>query len=107
MRWIPALRICVAASLLSGGAAHAADDGSFRIGDWSGRPYFSEQKDKKQKEKRFDRCSAQQTNADKITMIYSLDSHYMLGIEFIGYGCLLLAFTAVQYACLLTSAPKA
>ena len=31
----------------------------------------------------------------------------MLGIEFIGYGCLLLAFTAVQYACLLTSAVKA
>jgi hypothetical protein len=30
----------------------------------------------------------------------------MLGIEFIGYGCLLLAFTAVQYACLLTSALK-
>lgn len=31
----------------------------------------------------------------------------MLGIEFIGYACLLLAFTAVQYACLLTSAAKA
>jgi hypothetical protein len=31
----------------------------------------------------------------------------MLGIEFIGYGCLLLAFTAVQYACLLTPALKA
>jgi hypothetical protein len=31
----------------------------------------------------------------------------MLGIEFIGYGCLLLAFTAVQYACLLTSELKA
>ena len=31
----------------------------------------------------------------------------MLGIEFIGYGCLLLAFTAAQYACLLTSALKA
>jgi len=31
----------------------------------------------------------------------------MLGIEYIGYGCLLLAFTAVQYACLLTSPLKA
>jgi hypothetical protein len=31
----------------------------------------------------------------------------MLGIEFIGYGCLLLAFTAVQYACLLSPALKA
>jgi len=81
MRWVPALRICVAASLLSGGAAHAADDGSFSIGDWSGQPYFSEQKNKKQKERRFDRCAAQQTNADKITMIYSLDSHYMWTFE--------------------------
>ena len=31
----------------------------------------------------------------------------MLGIEYISYACLLLAFTAVQYACLLTSALKA
>ena len=31
----------------------------------------------------------------------------MLGIEFIGYACLLLAFTAVQYACLLTPVQKA
>jgi hypothetical protein len=81
MRWFTALRICVAASLLSGGVAHAANDGGFRIGDWSGRPHFSEQKDKRQKERRFDRCSAQQTNADKITMIYSLDSHYMWSFE--------------------------
>jgi hypothetical protein len=43
--------------------------------------------------------------------LYGRDDGYgetaMLGIEFIGYGCLLLAFTAVQYACLLTSALKA
>ena len=51
MRWITALGICLAAGFLSGGLAHAANDGSFRIGDWTGRPYFSEQKDKKQKEK--------------------------------------------------------
>jgi hypothetical protein len=31
----------------------------------------------------------------------------MLGIEFIGYACLLVAFTAVQYACLLTPVLKA
>jgi hypothetical protein len=31
----------------------------------------------------------------------------MLGLEFIGYGCLLLSFTAVQFACLLTSALSA
>src|SRR6187401_1616940 len=80
MRWIPALRICVAASLLGGSAAHAAND-SIRIGDWILRPHFSEQKDKKQKEKRLDRCTAQLTNADKITMIFSLDSHYMWTLE--------------------------
>jgi len=31
----------------------------------------------------------------------------MLGIEYAGYGCLLLAFTAVQYACLLATPVKA
>lgn len=71
----------VAAGFLSAGGAYAANDGSFRVGDWSGRPYFSEQKDKKQKEKRLDRCAAQQTNAHKITMIFSLDSHYMWTLE--------------------------
>ena len=81
MRWAIALRICVAASLLGGGNANAANDISIRIGDWILRPHYAEQKDKKQKEKRLDRCSAQQTNADKITMIYSLDSHYMWTFE--------------------------
>jgi hypothetical protein len=81
MRWITALGICVAASLLGGSAAHAANDGSIRIADWILRPHFSEQKDKKQKEKRLDRCAAQLTNADKITMIYSLDTHYMWTFE--------------------------
>ena len=81
MRRITALCICVAASLLSGSATHAANDISIRIGDWVLRPHFSEQKDKKQKEKRLDRCSAQQTNADKITMIYSVDTHFMWTFE--------------------------
>jgi hypothetical protein len=81
MRWITALRVCVAASLLSGGVAPAANDVSIRIGDWILRPHFSEQKDKKQKEKRLDRCTAQLTNADRITMIYSIDTHYMWAFE--------------------------
>jgi hypothetical protein len=81
MHWVTALRICVAASLLGGGVAHAANDSGIRIGDWILRPHFSEQKDKKQKEKRLDRCSAQQTNADKITMIYSIDTHFMWTLE--------------------------
>src|SRR5262245_56996520 len=81
MRRITALRIFVAASLLSGGAARAANDISIRIGDWVLRPHFSEQKDKKQKERRLDRCSAQQTNADKITMIYTVDTHFMWTFE--------------------------
>lgn len=81
MRWTIAFHVCVAASLLSGSGAHAANDISIRIGDWILRPHFSEHKDKKQKERRFDRCSAQQTNADRITIIYSLDSHYMWTFE--------------------------
>src|SRR5262249_44554938 len=79
MRWVPALHICVAASLLIGNAAYAANDVSIRIGDWILRPHFAEQK--KQKEKRLDRCTAQLTNADKITMIYTLDTHYMWTLE--------------------------
>jgi hypothetical protein len=31
----------------------------------------------------------------------------MLGFELIGYGFLVVLFTATQYACLLTSAAKA
>ncbi len=31
----------------------------------------------------------------------------MVGIEFVGWGILTLAFTAIQYSCLLTSAGKA
>src|SRR6187401_3771142 len=73
--------LCVAAGLLSAGAAQAANDGSIRIADWTLAPHFSEHKDKRQKEKRLDRCTAQLTNADKITMIYSLDTHYMWTLE--------------------------
>jgi hypothetical protein len=31
----------------------------------------------------------------------------MLGFELIGYGFLILLFTGIQYACLLTTAQKA
>ena len=51
MRCVSTLSICVLASLSAGAAAHAANDVSIRIGDWILRPHFSEQKDKKQKEK--------------------------------------------------------
>ena len=81
MRWVTALGICVVASLLSGSVVHAADDISIRIDDWILRPHFSGQKDKKHKEKRLDRCTAQLTNADSITMIYSLDTHYLWSFE--------------------------
>ena len=81
MRLTSLLCIWVAASLLIGAAAHAANDVSIRIGDWILRPHFSEQRDKKPKDRRLDRCSAQLTNADKITMIYSLDTHYLWTFE--------------------------
>jgi len=81
MRRIATLRICIVAGLLSGGFANAANDISIRIGDWILRPHFSDQKDKKHKEKRLDFCSGQLTNADKITMVYSVDTHYRWTFE--------------------------
>jgi len=75
MRWVSLVLVCAAASLLGGGIARAANDGAFQISDWTGRAYFNH------KEKTLDRCSAQLTNADKITIIYSLDRHYMWTFE--------------------------
>ena len=80
MRLFVLASFCVA-TFFGACAAHAANDVSIRIGDWILRPHFSAQKDKKQKEKLFERCSAQQTNADKITVIFSIDSHYMWTFE--------------------------
>jgi hypothetical protein len=89
------LLICAATGFVSltglptGGAAQTANDGGFRVANdgsfsiagWSGRPYFTEIRDRKQKEKRFERCTAQQTNTDGISIIYSLDSHYTWTFE--------------------------
>ncbi|HZP70914.1 MAG TPA: hypothetical protein VFB29_13290 [Pseudolabrys sp.] len=102
MRPVGLICLCFAASLfglfglLGGGGARAANDvrgagdglirigndGSFRIGEWTGRAYFTEIRDnKKLKEKRLDRCAAQLTNPEGISLIYSLDSHYMWTFE--------------------------
>ena len=81
MRLLVLAQIGVVTGLLNSFAAHAANDVSIRIGDWVLRPHFSEQKDKKQKERRLDRCTAQLTNADRITMIYSIDTHYLWTFE--------------------------
>jgi hypothetical protein len=80
MRLLALFCVYMIAAVLSG-AVHAANDGTFRIADWNGRPYFTEVREKKQKEKRLDRCAAQLTNADGISIIYSLDSHYMWTFE--------------------------
>ena len=89
MRWTKVSRICIVLSLLSASAVHAQNSGSIRIGDWILRPHYGEQKDKKQKTKLLERCTAQQTNADKITMIFSLDSHYMWTFELANPSCAL------------------
>src|SRR5690242_976036 len=75
MRCFGIFGVCVAATLLGNGVAHGASEGAFQIGDWIGRPHFN------LKEKRLDRCTAQLTNPDRITMIYSLDRHYMWTFE--------------------------
>ena len=71
MRCLGFFGLCMAATLFGNSFGYAANEGAFQVGDWVGRPHFN------QKEKRLDRCSAQLTNPDKITMIYSLDRHYM------------------------------
>lgn len=75
MRWLTLFAVCVTATLWGVNVGRAANEGAFQISDWVGRPFFS------QREKRFDRCSAQLTNSDKITVIYSLDRHYMWTFE--------------------------
>ena len=67
--------ICAVGGTCAAGPAHAANDGPFQIGDWVGRTHWN------QKDKRLDRCSAQLTNPGKISMIYSLDRHYMWTFE--------------------------
>src|SRR5262245_51350269 len=64
-----------AVCLFTLGTSHSANEGTFQIGDWVGRAHWN------QKDKRLDRCSAQLTNPDGITMIYSLDRHYMWTFE--------------------------
>jgi hypothetical protein len=75
MHWPSLLGICLASSLFGGSIARAANDTTFQIGDWTGRAHWN------QKEKHLDRCSAQLTNPDKITVIYSLDRHYLWTFE--------------------------
>src|SRR5512135_1873051 len=75
MRWRSLIVVFVGTILFSGSIAPAANDGAFQIADWTGRAYWN------QKEKRFDRCSARLTNSDNITIIFSLDRHYMWTFE--------------------------
>src|SRR5262249_16794167 len=75
MRGFSLLAICLAGSLFGASPARAANDSTFQVGDWTGRAHWN------QKEKQFDRCSAQLTNPDKITVIYSLDRHYTRTFE--------------------------
>jgi len=75
LRGFSLLAICLAGSLFGASPARAANDSTFQVGDWTGRAHWN------QKEKQLDRCSAQLTNPDKITVIYSLDRHYMWTLE--------------------------
>lgn len=72
-------RICLlvlcAAYLCSSASTDAASDSNFRIFDWVGRASWSKQ------ERKFDHCSAQLTNADRITITFLLDRQYVWGLE--------------------------
>ena len=80
MRWVSLVVACVAIALAGPRTGYAANDGALPIPDWTVRPSFGP-KEKNQKEKALERCSAQLTNADRITIIYSLDRHYMWTFE--------------------------
>src|SRR5262245_22880626 len=75
IRWLSLIIVCGAMGLFLASPGHSANEGAFQVGDWVGRAYWN------QKDKRLDRFSAQLTNAGKITMIYSLDRHYMWTFE--------------------------
>ena len=70
------LVLCAAMYLCHGEVVRAASDSSFRIFDWAGRVSWNKQ------DKQLDHCSAQLANADGITIIYSLDRHYVWSLEF-------------------------
>jgi hypothetical protein len=74
MRWV-SLSVLAAINFFMSAAAYAAGDGTFHIADWVGRAYWNKQ------EKQLDHCSAQLTNADKITIIYSLDRQYVWSLD--------------------------
>ncbi len=80
MRCVSLVLVCLAIALSGNRIGHAANDGAVPIPDWTIRPSFA-QKEKNQKETTFERCSAQLTNADRISIIYSLDRHYMWTFE--------------------------
>ena len=75
MHWLRLLAICLLGCIFGGSPARTANDNSFQIGDWTGRAHW------KPKEKQLDHCSAQQTNPDRITIIYSVDRHFMWTFE--------------------------
>jgi len=77
MRWFYLFIMCAAIGHFDGGAARAANDGAFKILDWNGRAYWTQNR----KDRQFDRCSAELTNTDKISIIYSLDRHFMWTFE--------------------------
>ncbi len=74
LRWPKNALFCAALMLSCATTAQAAD-GTFRIFDWVGHAYWNKQ------ERLLDRCSAQTTNADKITITYSLDRDYVWALE--------------------------
>src|SRR5262245_11144621 len=71
IRWSSLMSVCGAMGLYAASSGHSANESACQVGDWVGRAYWN------QKNKRLDRCSAQLMNPGKITMIYSLNRHYM------------------------------
>jgi len=66
---------CILGLIFDCGLAGARAIGKFRIGDWVGSTYRNDHT------RRFDHCAARSTNADGITIIYSLDRSYIWSFE--------------------------
>lgn len=75
MRLIILIILNMVGSLLALTSGAAATTSAFRIGDWEGHAYRNDHT------RKFEYCAAQTTNANGITIIYSLNRHYVWSFE--------------------------
>lgn len=75
MRPVFLIILIIIGLLLAPTSGSASTTGAFRIGDWVGHAYRDDHT------RQFEYCAAQTTNDNGITIIYSLDRHYVWSFE--------------------------